>query len=420
MNTYPAAHSEDALRALAAGQPLFWRRPAKLGVYTRQEIAFEEVRAAEARLKRWSGALQALFPQLVSRDGLIESELVPWSHSAFVQARGLGNAFVKADHDLPIAGSIKARGGVYEVLAVAERIADREGIWPGAARDPEILLQGSARAALGRYTVAVGSTGNLGLSVGLMASALGMKAVVHMSRDAKPWKKDRLRASGATVVEHEGDYAAAVAAGRAAAAGDPLVHFVDDENSKDLFLGYATAALRIAGQFEDVGVVPAPEAPVDVYLPCGVGGAPGGITFGLKSLFGDGVRCFFGEPVNSPSFLLRLLLPDRAASVYDIGLSNRTVADGLAVARASDFAVRLVGDWVDGCYTADDPQLLRTVFELSQRDALPVEPSAAIAFLGAGQNPDTNAASASIFWTTGGSLVPPREMDAYLAAGAAV
>ena len=433
----------QCLRQLASGQPALWTNPALAdasqahGAGQTIAIGPAHMLAAEARFGRFAALLADLFPELQPSGGRIESALlpVPALQAALGMPADFGRLWVKADHSLPVAGSIKARGGIHEVLEFAERLALEQGLLALDA-DYRILAGPAARDLFGRYEVAVGSTGNLGLSIGVMASALGFRATVHMSADAKTWKKDRLRARGVRVVEHAGDYEQAVAAGRQQAAQDPFIHFIDDERSLSLFLGYSAAAPNLGRQIAALDITVDAGHPLFVYLPCGVGGAPGGITFGLKQLYGPHVHCFFAEPTQSPCFLLRMLDRHGAApSVYDIGLSNHTEADGLAVPRASDLAADVIGDDLSGVYTVADDTLFHHLYLAQRHAALQIEPSAAAGFPGPAMLRDTAEGQAylerhgllpvmqeatHIAWTTGGLFVPEAEYRKFLERGASL
>lgn len=390
--------------------PVIWDNPRRVSWNeARQDIPLtgDDVHAATERFLRHRPALSRLFEM----DALIESPLRSLHHE-------LGPATgVKLDSQLPIAGSIKARGGIHEVLCHAEEILQRHH------PHSEIELDDpQARTIFGEYAVAVGSTGNLGLSIGLMARALGFSATVHMSADARQWKKELLRSVGAAVVEYEQDYSVAVARGRAAAAEDPRVHFVDDENSTALFLGYAAAGAEVRRQLTEMGITPTETDPLTVYLPCGVGGGPGGVCFGLKLEFGDAVRCAFVEPTHSPCMLLGLStdLHDQIR-VADIGLDNQTVADGLAVGRASRFVGKVLRRVVDTVITVSDEEMLRWVRVMYERTGLRLEPSAAAA--PAAWDAITRSGNYSqrtgfhLLWATGGSLLPEAEFMRYLSQG---
>jgi D-serine dehydratase len=316
------------------------------------------------------------------------------------------------------------------VLKHAEDLALRHGlIRPGD--DYALLDSDTARQFFGQYRIAVGSTGNLGLSIGIMSARLGFQASVHMSWDARQWKKDRLRASGVTVIEYESDYSVAVEQGRRQAESDPRCHFIDDENSSQLFLGYAVAAERLQHQFEQAGIRVDADHPLFVYLPCGVGGGPGGVAFGLKLVFGDAAHCVFAEPTHSPCMLLGVYtgLHD-AVSVQEFGIDNVTAADGLAVGRPSGFVGRAMQRLIDGYCTVSDEELLRLLALVHREEGVKLEPSALAGVPGMTRvlrapdyleriavTPARLANATHLVWGTGGSMVPEQEFAGYVERG---
>ncbi|MEZ3499839.1 D-serine ammonia-lyase [Pantoea sp. KPR_PJ] len=388
---------------------------------------------AEARLQRFAPLLAKAFPETAAMGGIIESDAIPLPHMQAELEKAApiqGNLWIKKDSHLPVSGSIKARGGIYEVLAHAEKLAIEAGLLT-TADDYSVLLSAELRQFFSQHKIAVGSTGNLGLAIGIMSARLGFHVTVHMSADARQWKKEKLRLHGVEVMEYEQDYSVAVQQGRRAAASDPACFFIDDENSRTLFLGYSVAGLRLRRQLEEKGILVDATHPLFVYLPCGVGGGPGGVAFGLKLAFGDHVHCFFAEPTHSPCMLLGMStgLHD-AICVQDIGIDNRTAADGLAVGRASGFVGRAMEQLIDGCYTLSDESMYDLLVMLDRTEGLRLEPSALAGMKGPlhvssngayqrhlGLTATSMAHATHLVWATGGGMVPEKEMLQYLAKG---
>lgn len=393
----------------------------------------KDILDASLRLRRFAPYLAKAFPETQLSNGIIESELVdiPTMKTALETHYQLpikGRLMMKKDSHLPISGSIKARGGIYEVLTHAEKLAFEAGLL-SESDDYSKLLEPEFRDFFKQYSIAVGSTGNLGMSIGIMSAKLGFTVSVHMSADARAWKKSKLREHGVNVVEYEQDYGVAVEQGRKEAEQDPSCFFIDDENSKNLFLGYSVAGERLKQQFEQQQIVVDKAHPLFVYLPCGVGGGPGGVAFGLKMAFGDHVHCIFAEPTHSPCMLLGVHtgLHDEIA-VQDLGIDNLTAADGLAVGRASGFVGRAMERLLDGYYTLTDERMYQLLGELNLAEDIKLEPSALAGMPGAihvehdseyltrlGIDDAILANSTHLVWATGGGMVPEQEMAEYLA-----
>lgn len=212
-------------------------------------------------------------------------------------------------------------------------------------------------------------------------------------------------------MEHPSDYSKAVEEGRKEAENDSKSYFIDDENSKDLFLGYTVAAIRLKKQFEEREIQVSPEKPLHVYLPCGVGGGPGGVAFGLKVIFGDAVKCYFAEPTHSPCMLVGMMTGlHNEISVNDFGLDNQTAADGLAVGRPSGFVGKVMEPLLEGIYTVSDEQMFRLIAEMADAEGIHLEPSAVTGLMGPSyvvQNElKVTDGDTHLIWATGGSMVP--------------
>lgn len=393
-------------------------------------LGMADMRAAAQRWIRFAPFFESAFPETQESQGLLESPLreIPKMKSILEQSDGniAGRLFLKCDNELPVAGSIKARGGFFEIMTYAENLALQAGILK-ITDDYSLLASPKFREFFSTYKIGVGSTGNLGLSIGIISAKLGFQVTVYVSADAKPWKKSLLREKGVTVIEFDGDFSKAISAGRELTQRDPKAYFVDDEDSEQLFLGYTVGALRIAEQIKAQDIKVDAQHPLFVYSPCGVGGSPGGTAFGLKQIYGDHVHCFFIEPTHCPAVLTGLVTGQMSAiSVQDIGLDNLTEADGLAVGRPSHFATEISKHLISGIFTVEDDHLFKLLAQLKDAENIFLEPSATAGFIGPQLVKKTGYSeehhlnmdhATHVVWATGGALVPQQQRHQLYARG---
>lgn len=401
------------------------------------DLNLSDVKEAEGRLKRFAPYLMKAFPETAEDNGIIESPVVEILNmqkemEAYFEKPLPGKLYLKCDNQLKISGSIKARGGIYEVLKYAEELAIENGKLK-MTDNYDKLHSPEMKKFYSKYTIQVGSTGNLGLSIGIISAKLGFKVIVHMSSDAKKWKKELLRSVGVEVIEYDSDYSKAVTQGRKESDKNPKSYFIDDENSVNLFMGYSVAALRLEKQLKAKNIIIDKDHPLFVYLPCGVGGGPGGVAFGLKQVFKDNVHFFFAEPTHSPCMTMGLLTHTHDQySVQEFGIDNITDADGLAVGRASGFVGKTLEEMVSGSYSVSDENMYRLLKLLIDMEGIKLEPSALAGVYGIEVLLNTKVGKdyiknigfennkeniVHLAWATGGGMVPEQVMEGYYRKG---
>lgn len=394
------------------------------------DLSAEDMNDVLQLWERFAPFLAKVFPETASANGRITSPLkeVPEMKSVLEEQGAAipGRLFVKRDSDLAVAGSIKARGGFYEVLHYAEQLALDAGY---ITKDDnyEAFVTDKFRELFSKHRIGVGSTGNLAISIGIMSARLGFTVSVFMSGDAKEWKKELLRSEGVEVVEFAGDFSEAMYEGRKRTLADKNGYFVDDENSHLLYTGYSVGALELKDDLEKQGITIDNDHPLFVYSPCGVGGSSGGIAFGLKQIYGDAAHSFFVEPTHSPAVLVGLATGEMSdISVQDLGIDNITEADGLAVGRSSKFATEISSHIIGGVYTIEDYRLYELLTDLWDTEEIFVEPSSTAGLIGPQMVAATEYAkkhnlnmenAIHVAWATGGARVPEEDRELFYERG---
>ena len=116
------------IRELVAYQETAWFNPgvrSGKAALTGLGLTTADIDDAAARLRRFAPYIAQVFPETRLSAGIIEPPLyaVPFMQAAIERREDIripGKLWVKMDAELPISGSIKARGGIYEVLHHAE------------------------------------------------------------------------------------------------------------------------------------------------------------------------------------------------------------------------------------------------------------------------------------------------------------
>jgi threonine dehydratase len=210
------------------------------------------------------------------------------SHAWPLLAQRLGTSVVvKHENHTPI-GAFKVRGG----LVYVDRLKRERPETPG--------LISATR-------------GNHGQSLAFAASRYGLPVTIYVPRGNSVEKNRAMRAFGANLVEHGGDFQAAreEAVRRAEIAG---LHMVPSFHS-DLVLGVATYALELLRKAPDLDVL---------YVPIGQGSGICGCIL-ARDLLGLKTEIVGVQSTEAPSYALSFA----AGTVVTTEASN-TLADGMA------------------------------------------------------------------------------------------
>lgn len=238
-------------------------------------------------------------------------------------------------------GSFKLRGALNKVYALQE-----EGLQRG---------------------VVCASAGNHGQGVAFAAALRATRCTVFVPAEAPKVKREAIADYGAEVIEVEGGYGVAEAAGLELADRSDAV-WISPYNDRDVIAGQATLGLELAGQMDEAGLPPNSR----VFIPVSGGGLICGVGFAVKHVLPD-TEVIGVQPEAAP-YMYRHF----RGETFEPEDEEPTLADGLAgPVEAGSITLAWIRRVADDILTVTEREIELAMCWLSER-GLSVEPSAAV------------------------------------------
>jgi len=211
--------------------------------------------------------------------------------------------------------------------------------------------------------VIAASAGNHAQGVAFHAAARGIRAQIVMPLATPQIKVAATRGYGAEVILYGANYdeACEEAIRRRIEDGLTFIHPFDDP---EVINGQGTVALELLEQVPDLEAV---------VVPLGGGGLISGVACALKET-NPRIRVIGVEPDKLPS-----MLRAREAGAPITISAEATIADGIAVRRAGDITLPLVGRYVDEIVSVDDEEIASAILTLLEQEKTLAEGAGAAA-----------------------------------------
>ena len=298
-----------------------------------------------------------------------------WTPTPFYKATSLShklnlNLWLKREDCTPI-GSFKIRGALIAMDSLGDSIPDTG--------------------------VCVASAGNYGLAISTAGQFHGIKTTVFVPENATESKVEKIRLSGATVIQKGSDFDTAKNMARKYAESNKML-FWEDGVLNEMVCGSSTIAREIISVSQDWDYI---------IVPVGNGSLIKGIAQEIKKTL-PSTKVLGLVPSGSPAMYQALTGID-----WDESASPKTTADGLSVRIPIKQITEEIKPLIDGVFLIQESKLLPAVKAFIEQEQMAVETSAAICLAGITEINGLDGKNVAAIIT--GSHIQPRLLQEALA-----